>query len=177
VSESAGSLIDRALRARKERNSREARELFGAAIIAARDANSTHDFIRALKGLGQLDRDAGDIPAALTHYEEATLLCRKNADPLLAHTVRHLGDLYREMGRRDESATCYEEALAIYRQNASTSALDVANALRGFALLNETRGETDAATRLWAEARERYAQAGIDTGVAEAERRLAALRV
>ena len=80
--------------------------------------------------------------AALTHYGEAAAINRAG----------------------------YREALAIYRRNERTPPLDLANALRGFALL---KGRSAEANALWQEARDLYAAVGVEAGVAESSGRLA----
>jgi hypothetical protein len=59
----------------------------------------------------------------------------------------------------------------------STPALDLANALRSFAILKQRTGALDDARRLWTEARDLYAEAGVWEGVVESETRLGQLRV
>lgn len=78
-------------------------------------------------------------------------------------------------GRLAEAASCYAEALALYRAGGATQPLELANTLRGLALVHEARGEGEEAAHLWREARDLYSRAGVAAGVAESERRLAAL--
>lgn len=49
--------------------------------------------------------------------------------------------------------------------------LNLANAIRSFAVLKEEAGEHDGAQLLWSEARELYAAEHVDAGVAECEKR------
>src|SRR2546423_10945899 len=61
---------------------------------------------------------------------------RKVDDPLrLAHKVRHLGDAYYYAGRWSLAEPCYLEALSIYRRHENRQPLDLANAIRSFAVL------------------------------------------
>jgi hypothetical protein len=62
---------------------------------------------------------------------------------------------------------------AVGREDAAT--LDLANAIRPLAILKETTGDAAAARRLWEEARDLYAAAGIAAGVTECTARLARL--
>jgi tetratricopeptide (TPR) repeat protein len=134
--------------------------------------------IQGLKGLGQIERDLNKGDAALAFYEEAVALCREHGDALLlAHTVRHLGDIHQDAGRDDSAAPCYHEALSIYRSHKETSPLDLANAVRPFALHKERVGQVEEAKRLWAEARDLYGVANVSQGVAESSRRLARLEL
>lgn len=128
----------------------------------------TRERIRVLKDLGRSERSAGELEAARSLYEEAALLCRAEGHGvLLAHTLRHLGDINREVGRLDVAERCYDEALGIYRDEIRRRPLDVANALRSVALLREDQARGDQAQALWEEARELYADVGIQEGVDE----------
>jgi len=154
----------------------DAHRLYADAVERCRQARMRRELIRALKGLGQIERDLSNGAAALTLYEEAVALCRKEGDVLmLAHTVRHLGEIHQESGREDLAEPCYIEALSIYRRDNQTLPLDLANTIRPFALLKENAGEVEEAKRLWAEARDLYAIANIAPGVTESSRRLARL--
>jgi tetratricopeptide (TPR) repeat protein len=179
MSTPALNLIREGFVARRENCPADAHRLFSDAVTAARASGARRDLIQALAGLGQIDRDEGDGDAALPLYEEAVALCREEGNPLaLAHTVRHLGDIHQDAGRLEEAEPCYAEALALYRANASeASALDVANAVRPYAILKGAVGERAAATNLWEEARDLYAEVGIQAGVDEGEAHLAALRL
>ena len=70
---------------------------------------------------------------------------------------------------------CYDEAFNLYRANPQTTPLDLANTIRGLAILKFDTGDAPRAVSLWTEARSLYAKAGVNEGVAESERRLALL--
>jgi len=73
-------------------------------------------------------------------YKVAVAGLRKANDPLrLAHAVRHLGDAYRHAGQTSEAEACYVEALSIYRSRDDRNTLDLANAIRGYAVLKNKR--------------------------------------
>jgi tetratricopeptide (TPR) repeat protein len=93
----------------------------------------------------------------------------------VAHTVRHLGDILRKQGQGVSSESCYSEALEIYRKSQETPLLDLANTLRGFALLKGENGEAEEARSLWREARDLYAALNIQAGVDEGNRRISLL--
>ncbi len=146
------------------------------AVALCRQAGVGHELIQALKRLGQIERDLGHSDAARAFYEEAVAICREDGDPLtLAHTVRHLGDIHQDAGRAKLAETCYHEALAIYRGHEQTHPLDLANAIRPLAILEESRGQSEEACRLWEEARDLYAAVNVQEGVAESSARLARL--
>ena len=168
-------LMREATRLRFE-NPGEAQRLYREAVEHFRQRGSRRKLIQALKGLGQIARDLRTNDLALRLYDEAVTLCRAEHDALLlAHTVRHLGDIHSDMRRNDLAQPCYEEALAIYRAHAGASILDLANAVRPYALLKENTGADDEAKRLWAEARDLYASANVAEGVKECSRHVSLL--
>src|SRR5690348_11424668 len=86
--------LEEAVRARREDRLDDAHRIYAEAVPLLRDSNDRLGLVRALKGLGQIERDRGNVVAALANYEEATGLARRENDPLLlAHTVRHVGDI------------------------------------------------------------------------------------
>ncbi len=169
----ATTLIRRAAAARRDDRLQDAREDFVAAVNLCRRDATPAELVRALKGLGQIERDLGRHDAARALYEEAVTICRTlNAPLVLAHTVRHLGDVHQDAGRAELAGPCYAEALRIYRTDSRTPPLDLANAIRSLAVHTEAGGGADA-RKLWEEARDLYAAVGILDGVAECTDRLA----
>src|SRR5438445_687478 len=76
----------------------------------------------------------------------AVASARRGDDSLrLAHRVRHLGGAYYYAGRWTLAEPCYVEALSIYRRHERTRPLDLAHAIRRFAVL---KGEVGAAEPL-----------------------------
>ena len=166
--------LEDAARARHENRLDDAYRAYTQAVPVLRDSHDRLGLIRALKGLGQIERDRGNVVAALANYEEATGLARQENDPLLlAHTVRHVGDILRHLARTAGAENCYTEALALYRAHLDAPTLDLANTIRGMALLKDDLGETGAAQTLWKEAHHLYASLGIQAGVAESKARQA----
>lgn len=106
----------------------------------------------------------------------AVASARRGEDPLrLAHRVRHLGDAYYYAGRAALAEPCYVEALSIYRRHERTGPLDLANAMRSFAVLKDEVGATEQAQSLWQEAHDLYVALKSSAGVAESAVRLALL--
>jgi tetratricopeptide (TPR) repeat protein len=170
------NLVRQAERARREKRLADAHRDLVEAVAVSRQAGARRELVRALKGLGQIERDLGRGDAARPLYEEAVAICRAEGDPLtLAHTVRHLGDIHRDAGRVELAEPCYHEALALYRDHAGTPPLDLANAIRPLAILKHEAGEAEEARRLWEAARDLYAAANVQEGVAECSTRLARL--
>lgn len=114
--------------------------------------------------------------------EEAAELYRSAMDALdgaaelmrAAHTARQLAEVEMELGRMEEASLRIAEVLLYYRGR-EVPRLEMANTLRVAALVDERRGFREEARMLWTEARDMYAREGIQTGVAEAQQRLARL--
>ena len=122
---------------------------------------------------GYAARNDGKLDVALERYRAGAETLRCVVEPQrLAHTVRHVADIERQMGSFDAAEADYAEALAIYRDDSRTGTLDLANTLRGYALLREAREDSQAAREMWTEARELYAAVEVQAGVDEADRRL-----
>ena len=101
---------------------------------------------------------------------------RRGEDALkLAHRVRHLGDSYYYAGRWALAEPCYVEALSIYRRHERTQALDLANAIRSFAVLKDEVGATEQSQSLWQQAHDLYVGLKLSAGIAESAARLALL--
>jgi tetratricopeptide (TPR) repeat protein len=162
--------------ARKQGHPEQAKETFSEAIRLSRGAGDPLLLASALTGLGQIERDLDHELVAVQHYREAAHILKAGPHRLrFAHTVRHLADLLREGGSAVESAVCYEEALRVCREHPETPPLDLANALRGFALLTGGVGDNQEANLLWQEARSLYELVNVQAGVQESERHMARL--
>lgn len=174
MSNNPDTLMGLGYEARREKRLEDAKQLFAEAVEFCRSGAEDHAVLaRSLTGLGQIERDLKNNAQAPQHYEEAASIYRSLPDPLrLAHTIRHAGDILRNQGSLEQARPCYEEALTIYRGHAETPDLELANAIRGFALLAADAGETDRATTLWREARELYIAVNVQAGVHESDAQL-----
>jgi tetratricopeptide (TPR) repeat protein len=133
--------------------------------------------VEDLLGQARTARRERRLDDAEQHYEAAVAVLREAGEPLrLAHTIRHLGDVLYEAGRPDIAEPRYREALALYRSHPEAPSLDVANAIRGLAVLTEHAGNAEEANRLWAEAHDRYVALGVKAGAAESAVRRARLQ-
>ncbi len=169
----AETLLMQGHQARREHRFDDAKRIFTEAVEAARLSKDKPWLAQAYTELGRTERDLRETGAALLHYEEAAAVYRKLDDPLrLAHTVRHVADILRGSGQFEPAGPHYREALEIYRAHPETPPLDLANALRGHALLQEEIGEKQEAVALWREARELYAAVNVQAGVDEGDRRI-----
>ncbi|HEX4320051.1 MAG TPA: tetratricopeptide repeat protein [Acidobacteriaceae bacterium] len=153
------SLLKEGYQARRAHRSGDAKAAFAQAATLSQESHNHTLLAQSLTGLGQIERDQGDIEASIQHYQQAADIYRTLDDPLrLAHTIRHVGDILREFGPPNPALPCYEEALRIYRTHPNTDTLDLANALRGYALLQSDLGKIPEAIELWKEAGTLYNQ-------------------
>ncbi len=138
MADTARDLIDKARQARREDRPADARRDLIQATALAREAENPAVLADALMAWAQIERDLGKDGSALPLYEEAVSCRRRVGEPLgLAHALRHLGDLHRHSERLGLARVCYDEALNLYRTQPQAPALDLANALRPMALLDE----------------------------------------
>jgi len=153
-----------------------AREALSVAQAGASEGAGRDGLILALSVMAQLDHDAGRVDAATQRYAEAAELSRVDpVSPRLPHVLRHLGLLHLRARNLLAAISCCEEALAIRRADGDTPPLELANTIRPLALIREAEGRSREATELWKEAESLYSRAGVDSGVEECRRRMAAL--
>ena len=181
------SLLNQGYQARRVHRLDDAKAIYSEAVEQSRQANDQPLLAQALKLLGGIERDLGNTAAALDLYQQAAAIQRNLDAPLsLAHTIRHVADILRESDQPSAALPHYEEALSIYRHHPETGALDLANTLRGFALLKTTLGETEAAIALWQETGTLYnqvwqepgspfTQSDLQPGIAESQRQITLL--
>ena len=166
-------LIAEGYEARRQRRFPDALSAFNQAVELSRDTSNQSLLAKAFTGLGQIERDLNNNQPSLRHYTNAVEIYRDRNDVLrLAHTLRHVGDILRHEGRLAEAGQNYIEALDIYRKHDGTPPLDLANTLRGFALLKTDLNEVAASERLWQEARMLYQSLGIQAGMDESDTQL-----
>jgi tetratricopeptide (TPR) repeat protein len=174
MSQMAEKLRARALQARREDRLSDAQRFLDDALALCRQSNDEGNLANTLTALGQIERDLGNNETALAYYEEAVAVFRNLGDALkLAHTLRHVADIQRRQHLTVAAEANYREVLALYRGHKQTPPLDLANAIRGYAILKQDAGESAQAKSLWQEARDLYAAVGIKEGVEESSRRLA----
>ncbi len=125
----------------------------------------------------QLDYDQGNLTKALELCQKSLSYYKKTNKPdRIAHSTRHLADLQRHLGLAAESESNYRKAMGMYKASPVQQAGDLANALRGFAIVLENRKKTDEAITAWRETKTLYQSLGLEAGVDEATQRLAALQ-
>ena len=173
MDETFPELFARGYQARRENRIADSRAIFIQAVRSAAEEGDRPSLAEALCGLGQAERDIGNLQAARLHYAGAATLYREIGPPeRLAYAIRHEADVLREESRLAEAEPLYLEAASIYRKQGDEAALDLANTLRGLALLAESSGKPDASQPLWQEARQLYAKCNVQAGVAECDQKL-----
>jgi tetratricopeptide (TPR) repeat protein len=164
----------RGYQARRENRIADSRAIFIKAVRSAAEEADRPSLAEALSGLAQAERDIGNLEAARHHYAGAATVYREIGPPeRLAYAIRHEADVLRQECRPAEAEPLYREAATIYRAQGEKAALDLANTLRGLALLAESSGKPDAAKSLWQEARQLYADCKVEAGVAECDQKIA----
>lgn len=153
----------------------EARALLSEAEELCEDNDYKH-LGRIFHIYGQFESDHNNHQQALEFWQQSLVYYKKDGNPnKIAHSTRHIADIQRRLGDEEGSEKSYRKSLDIYRNNATTSTGDLANALRGFALLLEKRGKTAEAIANWHEVKESYKAIHLQEGVDEANERLDAL--
>ena len=169
-------LLEEAWKRRREKKYEDARAL----LIKARGLCEDDDY----NSLGrihhiymQFDYEQGNLSKALEvcHKSLAFYQMANNSDKI-AHSTRHIADLQCHLGDDTSSESNYRTAISIYKDDPDTQAGDLANALRGFAILLERRGKRQEAISTWEEAKELYQAGNSRAGVDEAGRKIVALR-
>jgi tetratricopeptide (TPR) repeat protein len=159
--------------ARKENRLADSRAIFIKAVRSAAEAGDRPSLAEALCGLAQAERGIGNLEAARHHYQSAAVLYREIGPPeRLAYALRHEADILREASLPAEAEPLYLEAEEIYRQQGEEAELDLANTLRGLALLYESTARPDDSRLLFERARALYAKCNVQAGVAECEEKL-----
>jgi len=179
--------LERGEQARRDKCPSDARMAFAEAAEVFQRRGAWAEFSHSLTRQAQIERDTGDFDKAIAFQEQALAIARDlNDNKNLAHVIRHMGDILQSAGRHNDADPYYREMLALYQSLSDVPPLEFANAVRSVAMHEQNCGNTDEACRLWHEARDLYA--GLDEvframtgsnanpGVAEADRRLAALQ-
>ena len=124
----------------------------------------------------QIDYDKGDFTKALDFCHQSLMYYKKLGLPeKIAHSTRHLADLQCHLGQHAESENNYQKAINMYKESSSLQAGNLANALRGFAIVLENLNKLNEARTTWSEVKTLYQSLGIQAGVDEASDRMDAL--
>src|SRR5664279_4168966 len=150
-------LFARGYEARRENRLADSRAAFFEAVRDAAIEGDRASLAEALCGLAQAERGIGNPEAAAHQYANAVVLYRElGHQDRLAFAIRHQADVLRETGKFADAEPLYREAEEIYRKLGDPAALDLANTLRGLALVNEATARLSESKVLWKEARQLY---------------------
>ena len=140
--------------------------------------NSFNDLlVQVLVKCAHLKDDVKALSEALELTCEAVDLARSlNTPMLLAHSLRHLGDVYFKLDKLEEAESVLQETIEIYRNESSAPGIELANALRVEALLQERLKKIPTALDTWSEVASIYKQANITEGVEEANQHIRLLQ-
>ena len=125
----------------------------------------------------QHEFDHGNLNQALDYNKETISYYTKAKNPnKIAHAIRHRADLQNELGHIEEAEMNYIKAIDLYRDNPDSPNGDLANALRGYALLLEKKKMYEDAILVWREIGELYLKCQFPLGVLEAKNRINQLK-
>ena len=173
---STESLLEYGLEAKREHRLKHARSLFRKALDESRSSEDRELRARLYVELAYIELGLGELEHARTHYLKAAEIHRELGHVLRSvHAARHAADILREQGKGEEAGQLYSEVLETYRASSDASRLDLANAIRGLALLKTQMGAGGEARALWEEARDLYRSEDIPAGVEECTRQIASL--
>jgi len=170
------SLLEHGRQAKRERKLQYAQSLFRKALDESRSSENRELRATVYAELAYVERTLGELEHATTHYLLAANIYRDAEQPLRwAHSARHAADILREQEKQEESGRLYAAVLETYRANRDSSRLDLANAIRGYALLKSKWGASQEARALWQEAGDLYRSENIEAGVQECAAQVASL--
>ena len=169
------NLLDQAWQARGKSNYSESKRL----LTKAKKLCGPQDFDllgRVFHICMQYEYDYDNLEEALAFNQKSISYYSKagNSDRR-AHALRHRADLQRALGLGDEAEANYDQVLEIYRNESNTSQGDLANALRGYALLLEGQNRFSEAIMIWTEIKSIYHNLDIPMGVSEASQKISQL--
>ena len=173
--EKLNQLLNDAWTKRREGQYEEARQLLKEAHQMC-DSDNHRALGRIFHIYAQFESDHNNDREALDYSAESVRHYQKSGDKnKLAHATRHYADILRRLDKKSDAELHYRQAIQLYRSDPDTSKADLANALRGFALLLEARRKNTEAIDIWKETKSHYQAIHLTAGVEEAEQRLNAL--
>ena len=99
----------------------------------------------------------------------------KNLDKI-AHSIRHRADLQKALGQFENAESNYLKAIRIYKEQLQAFNGNLANALRGYALVLEKRKRFKKAIMVWEEIKAIYAKHQFSEGTIEANHKISQLK-
>jgi len=165
-------LFEQGRKARREHRLEDARSSFRQALKESSSEDDPRLVAELHAELAYVERALHDVQAAQAHYRRATEMFRTLHDPYrTAHNMRHLADILRETGKPLEAAPFYSESIEFFRKSGEYP-LQLANALRGLALMQGDVKDFAGSLQSWSEAKALYQMVSVDAGVAESRKRI-----
>jgi len=165
-------LIDLGRQARRQHHLEEARSKLEEAMKCCAGDEDPRLVAELHAELAYVERALHDDQSAEVHYRQAAEMFTALGDGLrTAHNMRHLADILRETGRPLEAAPFYAESIEFFRRSGEYP-LQLANALRGLALMQGDLKDFAGSLQSWAEAKALYQMVNVDAGVAESRQRI-----
>jgi len=169
-------LLEQAWAYRREGNFKAARDLVENAHKLCKDTDFEY-IARIFHIYAQFESDLENYPSALELNQKSLSFYEQIDNPdKKSHSMRHIADIHRRLGNYGESEKSYQQALTIFREYSRARQSDLANMLRGLALVSENLGKTAQAIEAWQEAQSIYQQLGLQNGVDEAAKKIAQLK-
>jgi len=173
MTETLKELLARGYQARRHNQLAESRAAFFEAVRKAALEADRPSLAEALCGLAHAEHGIGNLEAAAHQFSNAVVLYRElGLQERLAFALRHQADVLRELLKFTEAEPLYREAEKIYRQIGDAVRLDLANTLRGLALLNKATARLEDSKALWQEARRLYSTCHVEAGIEECDKQL-----
>ena len=168
-------LLEEAWNKRRAGNYEEARDLVKMAQELSKD-DDYNSLGRIFHLYAQFESDHDNLSKALEFCQQSLGFYNKtNNSDRIAHSTRHIADLQRAPSKCADSESNYRKAIGIYKADSQTKTGDLANALRGYALVLEKRSKISEAKTAWQETKKLYQACNLQAGVDEANRKLYSL--
>ena len=170
-------LLEEAWNKRRVGNYEEARDLVKKAQELSKD-DDYNSLGRIFHVYMQFESDHDNLPKALEFCQQSLGFYQKaNNSDRIAHSTRHIADLQRALGKDADSESNYRKVIDLYKADSQTHMGDLANTLRGFALVLEKRSKISEAKTAWEETKELYQACNLQAGVDEANEKLDSLQL
>jgi len=131
---------------------------------------------RAFHILAQFEADQDEYKNALNYYQQSLAFYQKtDLQDKVAHSLRHVADTFYSLNNIEEARSQYESVIEIYHSQENTNDVDIANALRGYALVLEKQNEKVAAAKEWATILSIYEKYNLQAGIKEAKQKITRL--
>ena len=174
MKEEVKSIFNQAWQHRNDGNYKSSRELLNQ--VLALDSSDPNVVAQVYAYQGQIERDLESPKKALLLYSKALKEYQSSGNKNgIAYAERHIADIAMELNIHEQAEESFKRALTIYREDESGNAMNIANTVRGYALLQEKTHQYHKSRSLWEEAREIYNRFNIQEGVGECDHHLSNL--